>query len=54
MFDHLRQQNMSYLQHLIFAWRMSFVLFVHGLIPNIWTTYVSDKICNNDHKVKVD
>jgi len=48
MFRHLQEQQMSYWQHLMFAWRMALVLIVHGLVPSVWTTYVSDHICDRD------
>ena len=45
MFEHLREQHMGYWQHLVGAWRMALVLLVHGVIPSVWTTWVSDRIC---------
>ena len=46
MFQHLQEQRIGYWQHLALAWRMSLVLIVHGVIPSVWTTYVSDRICS--------
>ena len=34
--SHLKDINENYFQHLWFAWRVSFVLFVHGMFPFIW------------------
>lgn len=42
---HLKDVNMSYFAHLIRAFKWAFILMVHGLIPNIWKTKVSDEIC---------
>jgi len=48
---HLEDHGMSYIQHLILAWTyalklavMALVAVVHGIIPCVFTTYVSDKI----------
>lgn len=41
---HLKEANMTYFQHLRFAWSMAFALLVHGLIPSLFTTYASDKM----------
>lgn len=46
--SHLREAGLSYLNHLIRAWRLSFVLFVHGLFPNIWKTKASEEICKDN------
>lgn len=50
MFRHLKEIEMSYLTHLLHAWRMSFILFIHGLIPSIWETKVSDEIIDESNK----
>ena len=52
MFRHLKEIEMSYLTHLTHAWRMSFILFIHGLLPNIWETKVSDEIIDESNKCK--
>jgi hypothetical protein len=31
---------------------MGFMLFIHGLIPSIWTTKVSDEIIDHSNKCK--
>jgi len=38
---HLEEVNESYFQHLRFAWRVAFVLLVHGLFPMIWENKAS-------------
>ena len=46
--SHLSDNGLNYFQHLIRAWRLSFILFVHGLFPFIWETKASDEICKNN------
>ena len=43
--SHLNEVGHTYLQHLVRAWKLCFVLFVHGLFPNIWKTKASDMLC---------
>jgi len=43
--SHLSDNGFGYFQHLIRAWRLSLILFIHGLFPNIWQTKASDEIC---------
>ena len=43
---HLKEQNTNYFKHLFHAWSMGAVLFIHGVIPNILTDWVSKRICN--------
>lgn len=47
--SHLNDVGHTYFSHLKRAWKLSFVLFVHGLFPNIWETKASDEICNNNN-----
>ena len=54
MFQHLKEIEMGYLTHLTHAWRMSAILFIHGLIPSIWETKVSDEIIDHSNKCKGD
>ena len=54
LFQHLKDINMGYLTHLIHAWRMAFILIIHGLIPSIWETKVSDEMQDAHNKCKVD
>jgi len=48
---HLRDHDMTYIQHLRLAWTyafklmiMSLVAVIHGILPFVLTTYVSDKL----------
>jgi len=54
LFRHLKEIQMGYLTHLLHAWRMAFILIIHGLIPSIWETKVSDEIIDNSNKCKGD
>jgi hypothetical protein len=40
--SHLKDVNMTYFQHLARAFKVAFILIVHGLFPNIWKTKASD------------
>ena len=41
---HLAEVRVCYTSHLTHAWRLSFVLLMHGLAPWIWTHKVRDEI----------
>ena len=43
--SHLEEVNKSYFEHLLGAWKVAFILFVHGLLPNVWKRKASDIIC---------
>ena len=43
--SHLNDVGYGYFQHLVRAWRIAFILLVHGLFPNIWKTKASDELC---------
>ena len=52
---HLKEQNLTYLGHLLFAWNIAMRLFllsltavVHGVLPSIWVRSVSDKVREMD------
>jgi hypothetical protein len=45
---------MNYLRHLAFALSLSLALFVHAFIPSVLKTYVSDRICKDKNKIKLD
>lgn len=47
--SHLNEIGLTYLQHLTRAWKWAFMLFVHGLLPNVWKTKVSDQMCMEKH-----
>lgn len=39
---HLEAIQETYFEHLWFAWKVGFVLIVHGLLPWIWAFKASD------------
>jgi hypothetical protein len=41
---HLKETGYTYWQHLRRAWSIAFVLMVHGLFPNVWTTKASQML----------
>ena len=43
--SHLNEVGYGYFQHLYRAWRIAFILVVHGLFPNVWKTKASDLLC---------
>ena len=43
--SHLNEIGRNYFEHLFYAWKYAFVLFVHGLLPNVWKTKASDELC---------
>ena len=45
--SHLSDTGFIYFQHLTRAWKFSFILFVHGLFPEIWKTKASDEMCKD-------
>ena len=54
---HLREHNLTYMQHLRLAWTyaykliiMSLVAIIHGILPFMFTTYVSDKLKELNNK----
>jgi len=52
--EHLRDSGMSYWEHWAFAMRLSLALFIHAFIPSVLQTYVSDRICKDKNKLKID
>lgn len=45
--NHLKNTNMGYFKHLFHAWRMATILIVHGILPFVWETKVSDEIISS-------
>lgn len=45
--SHLKDVNMTYFKHFIRAYKVAFILMVHGLFPNIWKTKASDILNHN-------
>jgi hypothetical protein len=43
--SHLNEVGYGYFEHLYRAWKIAFVLVVHGLFPNVWKTKASDMLC---------
>ena len=55
LMKHLRDQNLTYIGHLLQAWNLAMRLFllsltalVHGVLPSIWVHSVSDKVHEMD------
>ncbi len=48
--NHLKTIGMSYFIHLYHAWKVAFILVVHGLFPNIWEWKASELICDHNNK----
>jgi hypothetical protein len=46
--SHLDDVNHTYFQHLRRAWKIAFILFIHGLFPEIWKTKASDELCQKN------
>lgn len=51
IFQHLRDRNVSYFEHMFHAFQISYRLittgvksFVHGIIPSIWTSSATDMV----------
>lgn len=42
--NHLEEVNKTYFEHLLGAWKLAFVLLVHGLLPNVWRNKASDEL----------
>ena len=43
--SHLHDTHQNYVTHLFRAWKIAFVLLVHGVLPNVWKTKASDLLC---------
>jgi hypothetical protein len=43
--SHLNETHQGYFAHLFRAWKIAFVLLVHGVLPNVWKTKASDILC---------
>ena len=44
---HLADVGMNYVQHLIRAWSIAFILMVHGVFPNVWKTKANELLCDH-------
>lgn len=49
---HLNDVNETYLEHLLFAWRVAFVLLVHGLCPFVWEDKASKMMEDRKNGIK--
>ncbi len=45
---HLEENNVTYFQHLRFAWTVAFILLVHGLLPFLWTDRGTQLLCKEE------
>lgn len=43
--SHLNDTDQNYFSHLFRAWKIAFVLLVHGVLPDVWKTKASDLLC---------
>jgi hypothetical protein len=43
--SHLHDTHQNYVTHLFRAWKISFILLVHGVLPNVWKNKASDLLC---------
>ncbi len=44
LINHLKESGKGYFEHLLGAWKVAFILLVHGLLPNVWKNKASDII----------
>ena len=49
MIQHLKENNMTYFQHLCFALKIAGALAIHAVLPWFFKTYASDHLCNRNH-----
>lgn len=49
---HLRDVNKGYFEHLLGAWKVAFILLVHGVLPNVWEDKASDLLLHEVIKVR--
>ena len=42
--NHLSETGKGYFEHLLGAWKVAFILLVHGLLPNVWRYKASDTL----------
>lgn len=45
---HLKDNNVTYFQHLRFAWSVAFILIVHGIFPFLWKDRGSELLCSEE------
>lgn len=49
---HLKETNKGYFEHLLGAWKVAFILLVHGVLPNVWEDKASDLLLHEVIKVR--
>ena len=56
--SHLKEINLSWNRHRVFAWRLAFrsfkcclIFLVHGLLPSVWVHSGSDEIHKLDQEL---
>ena len=47
---HLKENGETYWEHLRFAWSVSFVMIVHGLLPWVWEYRATEMISKQEMK----
>lgn len=47
---HLKENGETYWEHLRFAWSVSFVMIVHGLLPFVWEYRATEMIAKQEIK----
>jgi hypothetical protein len=48
MIAHLKENNMTYFQHLFFALKIAGTLVIHAVLPWFFKTYASDHLCSRN------
>ena len=43
--SHLHETHQNYIAHLFRAWKIAFILLVHGVLPDVWRSKASDLLC---------
>ena len=47
---HLQEAGETYFEHLRFAWSVSFVMLVHGLLPWVWEYKATEMMSKREIK----
>ena len=47
---HLQEAGETYFEHLRFAWSVSFVMLVHGLLPWVWEFRATEMMARQEMK----
>ena len=50
--NHLKESGKGYFEHLLGAWKVAFILLVHGLLPNVWRNKASDELHKDQKKIR--